>query len=62
MSEKVRLCHRTMNCARCGRFMKLIGEWDEFPLGPYVNTEWECSCGYKCITCDDFRLRGEKAK
>jgi len=31
-------------------------EWDEFPLGPYINQEWECVCGNTRITSDDFRL------
>ena len=46
-----------MNCNRCGRFMALIAEWDEYPFGPYIIQSWVCSCGNTRMTCDDFRLR-----
>ena len=45
-----------MNCDKCGKFMRIIAEWDEFPLGPYVNTEYKCVCGNTRIFSDDFRL------
>ena len=37
--------------------MKIIGDWDEFPDGPYVNTEYKCVCGWTDIESDDYRLR-----
>ena len=50
-----------MNCNKCGQFMAKDGdEWDEYPLGPYVNQEWKCGCGNTMITSDDFRLRSSK--
>jgi len=47
----------TVNCRKCGKFMKKTGDWDEFPDGPYVNTEWKCVCGVTDIESDDYRLR-----
>ena len=47
-----------MKCRKCGKFMKIVGDWDEFPDGPYVNTEWKCVvCGTTSIESDDYRLR-----
>ena len=37
--------------------MKKVVEWDEFPDGPYVNTEYKCVCGNMVITSDDYRLK-----
>ena len=37
--------------------MKIVVEWDEFPDGPYVNTEYKCVCGDTAIANDDYRLR-----
>ena len=37
--------------------MRKVAEWDEFPLGPYVNTEWKCVCGNVRIESDDYRLK-----
>ena len=37
--------------------MKRIADWDEFPDGPYVNTEYKCVCGWADIESDDYRLR-----
>jgi len=52
-----------MNCVKCGKFMTRVGDWDEFPDGPYVNTEWKCVCGRIAIESDDYRLRtGEQLK
>lgn len=45
------------NCPSCGKYMAKKGTWDEFPDGPYINTEWTCVCGTQRITSDDFRLR-----
>ena len=52
-----------MKCINCGKFMTRVGDWDEFPDGPYVNTEWKCVCGRIAIESDDYRLRtGEQLK
>ena len=37
--------------------MRKVVEWDEFPLDPYVNTEWKCVYGNARIESDDYRLK-----
>ena len=48
-----------MKCRKCGKFMKKTGEWDEFPDGPYVNTDWVCVCGETTTESDDYRLKSK---
>jgi len=51
-----------MKCDKCGKFMREIGSWDEFPLGPYVNTEYKCVCGNTKIISDDYRLKVHRSE